>query len=384
MRILPLLLCAAPLLAQPAILLTSAEVKRLAAGRPEPLFSKLKEAAGRALREGPFSVTAARPPVEGPGPNDFYSTGPYWWPDPKNPTGPYIRRDGEVNPKRFTANDRDQGRMADATLALALAAALDGNREAGARAAELIRIWFLDPGTRMNPNLEWGQAIPGVADKGRGIGIIDTIPLIYASQAIALLEQSAGYDARGVKQWFRDYTRWLTTSAKGLDEKKNGNNHSTWWAAQVAAYSALTGDLKLLDEMASFHREYLTPHQLKPDGSAPLEEARTRSLSYSVMNLGGFSVLLRVLALNGRNVTDYRTAEGAGALRSAAYLQPFAADPSLWKKPQITPFDNRRAWFLALLGGPAGRGDWVEFYRRRAVLDSPFALLVEAVLAGQP
>src|SRR2546423_15021505 len=57
----------------------------------------LKEAQ-RYLNEAPVTVTAFPAPRSTGGVHDFYSEGDYWWPDPQNPQGPYIRRDGETNP----------------------------------------------------------------------------------------------------------------------------------------------------------------------------------------------------------------------------------------------------------------------------------------------
>ena len=37
-------------------------------------------------------------------PHDYYSYSPYWWPNPEDPDGPYIWRDGEVNPDRKTSD----------------------------------------------------------------------------------------------------------------------------------------------------------------------------------------------------------------------------------------------------------------------------------------
>ena len=44
------------------------------------------------------AIAASRSPA---GPQDYYSEGDYWWPDPANPGGAYIRRDGRSNPDKF-------------------------------------------------------------------------------------------------------------------------------------------------------------------------------------------------------------------------------------------------------------------------------------------
>jgi len=272
------------------ILVTAAQAAKLRGGA---LPDALRQNAGAALKSGPWTVTSQRPDNVTAGTNDYYSEGPYWWPDPKNPKGPYIRKDGERNPGRFQANRRDLGDMCSAVLALGMGAYLLGDRACGEHAARVLATWFLDPKTRMNPNLEYGQAVRGI-NTGRGTGLIDTVSMIHAAQGVWLLEQ-AGMLGRalgdGVRQWYADFLKWMTTSKKGLDEKKSGNNHATWWTAQVAAYATLTGDESVKAMAWEHYRGYLVPEEIRLDGSCPREEARTNSLGYSNMNLDAFAVL---------------------------------------------------------------------------------------------
>ena len=51
--------------------------------------------------------------------------------------------------------------MSDAVSALALSAYFFGDSTHGHRAAKLLSTWFLDDATRMNPNAEYAQGIPG-------------------------------------------------------------------------------------------------------------------------------------------------------------------------------------------------------------------------------
>ncbi len=195
--------------------------------------------ADAALHAGPWTVTSHRPDNVTAGPNDYYSEGPYWWPDPKNPKGPYIRKDGQRNPGRFMGNRTDLGDMCSAVLALGMGGFLLGDRACGEHAAQVLSTWFVNPKTRMNPNLEYGQAVRGI-NTGRGTGLIDTVSLIHAAQGIWLLDRAGMLSPSmgdPVRRWYADFLKWMTTSPKGLDEKKSGNNHATWWTAQVAAYA---------------------------------------------------------------------------------------------------------------------------------------------------
>lgn len=374
MRILfmQILWCAALSAAdRPALLLSrdEAEAIRSAISRGESWAAApakvLRAEAVQQLKRGPWTVVSERPKGMSIDVHEYYSEGPYWWPDPQNPTGPYIRRDGHTNPDRFLGNKRPLGEMADAVLALGAAAYFLENSEAGRRAVKVLTVWFLDPSTRMNPNLEYGQAVRG-RNTGRGSGIIDSRPLIHVVQGIELLDLAGKLDPasrEGLRRWFADYTTWLTTGKKGLDEKKSGNNHASWWAAQVAAYAAFTGD-SATQKMA-FHgfRDELFPKQIEPDGSAPREEARTKSLGYSTFNLEAYTVLCRIAEKQGVDLWHVRTSKGATLETVMSYLTPALRDSRQWKKEQMIDFESGNMYYLALAGKGLGRREYIQLYR---------------------
>ncbi len=390
-----------PLAARPAtacdgqnlLLLNSCDpvgVKQLAATGNKAVLAeldRLRKDAARWLTEGPFSVTSARPENTPAGKNDFFSEGPYWWPDPANPGAPYVRRDGEVNPQRFTQNDADLGKLCNAVLCLATAAHLLSEEPEAARygqhAWNLIRVWFADPETRMNPNLEFGQAIRGRV-WGRGIGLIDTVPMIHLVQGVMLLGVLPEKDAateREFRAWLRDFLRWMLTSEKGVDERDQGNNHSTWWAAQVAAYATYVKDDRALLEAWKLYFEKLVPDQLRPDGSAPKEETRTRSLSYSAMNLDGLALLCRMGQFWNMELWEYEAANGASVAKSVAYLMPFLEDPAKWSKPQIGPYDRSRSLFPALAGWGLGKPEYLTAQQKFGCEGREFSRWVRLMLA---
>ncbi len=337
----------------------------------------LRRLADAALEKGPWNVTGHRPKgIEVP-PHEYYSEGPYWWPDPKNPNGPYIRKDGERNPERFDDNHRDIGAMCTAALSLGMGACFLKDDRYAAHARKILNAWFLDPETRMNPNLEFGQAVRGI-NTGRGTGIIDTVSLIHGVQGIALLEYAGKLDAElaaGLRRWFADYLRWMTTSEKGLDEKKSGNNHATWWTAQVAAYAGFTGDT-VARKMAWDHYRNVLLAQIQPDGSCPREEARTRSLSYSVYNLDAFSVLCRQAQLDDVDLWG-------GLERAVKYLTPYVEHPETWHKQQIAPFDPKGIVYPGLAALGLRSAELFKVYHSLAHNNSPWTLLIDEIVRAE-
>ncbi len=207
--------------------------------------ARILKAANQYLSEAPITITASHSPRSAGGIHDFFSEGDYWWPDPQNPGGPYLQRDGMSNPDNFNDHRRALMRLSVQVPALAAAWRVTRSERYAKHAARHLRAWFLDPSTRMNPNLQYAQAIQG-RFTGRGIGIIDTIHLVEVARAIEILKDSSALsmtELGGITQWFTDYLMWLTTSKNGIEERDAKNNHGTCWLMQVAAFAHLTGDL---------------------------------------------------------------------------------------------------------------------------------------------
>lgn len=342
----------------------------------------LDSLAAAQLYQGPWSVTYYPSKAASGNPHDYYSEGPYWWPDPKNPDGPYIRKDGRANPGRYMAHRMALGEMCDAVLTLGMAGYFLDNTLYAERAAYISKVWFVDEQTRMNPHLEYGQAIHG-RTTGRGIGLIDTRSFMEAVLGFYFLDATGQWDPnerQAVIEWFRQFLHWMTTSEKGLDEKKHGNNHSTWWAAQVASYASFVGDEKVLAEVWQLFKEFLVPHQIKPDGSFPREEARTLSLSYSMMNLDGFAYIAHIAYLWGIDLWTFQMPDGAGLQASLNYLTPFYLQPEIWSKQQIKPFRPTRRAFAALAGLDLSKQELLERYSRLPVSDDPVLLLFDMLI----
>lgn len=241
---------------------------------------RVLKAANRYLKEQPITITASSSPRSAGGLHDFFSEGDYWWPDPQNPTGPYIQRDGMTNPNNFVDHRRYLMRLSVQVPALAAAWKLTKDERYAKHAVKHLHAWFVDDKTRMNPNLQFAQAIHG-RFTGRGIGIIDTIHLVEVAQAIEWLKDSRAMstdELGGITKWFIDYLEWMTTSKNGIDEREAKNNHGTCWVMQVAAFARLVGNRELLNYSRERFKIVLVPNQIATDGSFPEELRRTSTL----------------------------------------------------------------------------------------------------------
>ena len=272
--------------------------------------------------------------------HDYVSLSPYFWPDPAKTNGlPYVVRDGETNPEAAKYDSRRLGKACHNIEALALAYYLTGREQDADRAIHQLRCWFLDPKTRMNPNLKYAQMVKG-KNQGSRWGIIDTWPLIHVVDAVALLSGSQSWtpaDSRGMKQWFADYLDWLRTSDLGQKESAANNNHSVYYDLQVADFALFTGQTNLAREVLASVGPRRIQSQIEPDGSLPLELARTKSLSYTLFNLSGFLTLARLGEHVDVDLWHYRTADGRGLRGALDWMTPYATGQKKWTHQQIIP-----------------------------------------------
>jgi hypothetical protein len=247
--------------------------------------SRILAAADKYLSAQPVTVTASRNPRSAGGLHDYSSEGDYWWPDPKHPGGPYIQRDGMSNPENFNAHREAMVRLSLMVPALTAAWELTGEKKYSDHAGRHLRAWFVDPATRMNPKLEYAQAISGV-NTGRGIGIIDTLHLVEPARAATLLAAAGTLDgAKAIQGWFAQYLEWMRTSEHGKSERDAKNNHGTCWVLQAAEFARFTDNAEVMEWCRERFRTVLMPEQIAPDGSLPRELARTKPYSYSLFDM---------------------------------------------------------------------------------------------------
>lgn len=282
------------------------------------------------------------------GPHDYVSLGTYWWPDPDQPNGlPYVRRDGRVNPEGSRYDLDRWNRCSREIIQATRAAFFFENGAAAMLAADRARRWFIDPESRMTPHLLYAQMIPGRCT-GRGIGIIDfALRLPAVLDHVALLAELPATpwspdDQRAFKTWCEEFLTWLETHPYGLEERATHNNHGTWYDVQVVTLGLFVDRPESARQTLADVRHRIAS-QIEPDGSMPLELARTRSLSYTIMNTRGFVELALMGRQLGVELWDWQTEDGRGLRRAADYLYEFASSERAWPWEQIDEVDWGKA-----------------------------------------
>lgn len=350
---------------------------------------RLIQQADSVLTLEPKTIVTAINPRSAGGPHDWSSEGDYWWPDPKNPDGPYLQHDGMTNPANFIVHRDLMLAFVRAFDALAAAYRVTGDERYAAAAVKHLHAWYVDPATRMNPNLQYAQAIHG-RYTGRGTGVIDTVHFAEVALGVEALRGSKALtqeEDAAVTGWFRDYLAWIRTSKNGIEESKATNNHGTCWALQEAAFAHLVGDQAALEDARRRFTEVLLPHQMAPDGSFPQELRRTKSYGYSIFDLDVMTALAEVLSTPQDDLMKFTLPDGRNPIKGVAFLAPYLADKSLWtkqvhrpatikpesasptdplEKPDVMYWDNWPVRQPALIFGAlsAGREDWLEIWKK--------------------
>ncbi|WP_165699440.1 alginate lyase family protein [Hymenobacter jejuensis] len=336
--------------ASPFLLLEASQMAAYKAAYAKGSASEVKQVkallaeADQVLATGPYAVTFKKQLPPSGNKHDYMSQAPYWWPDPTKPDGkPYIQKDGLKNPESTNLKDSESlTKVCEGVKALGLAYYFTGEEKYAARASKLLRVFFLDADTRMNPNLSFGQGIPGMAD-GRSYGIIESRHLTEIPDALALMNGAKSIDANlvsGLKSWYKQFTQWLLTSQIGREEGNNKNNHGTFYDVQVVDYLLFTGD----KAQAKQHLENQTvprlASQIEPDGSQPLELARTRPWNYTTMNLQGWVELALLAPKAGVDLWHYATSDGRGLRQAVAWFRPYLLQQKKMERPDVAPTNN--------------------------------------------
>lgn len=332
--------------------------------KAEALASLAEEAeALHALR--PLSVMDKKLVAASGDKHDFFAIGKLAWANPDTPDGmPWIRRDGAHNPAAF-GSDYDKAHY-DTTLqrihVLALAWHHTRDERHAAKAISLIRAWFIDPATRMNPHFKYASALPGV-HAGMPIGIIEGVVLINFIDDVKLLADSISLtseDEAALKRWFADYTAWLLESEAGQEEGRATSNHGVWYAAQVATFALFTGDHRHVGPMIDLGRDILDTMQ-NDEGGFPKELSRQQSLHYSIYMLSAFVSLARCGEQSGDPANDlwhYVSPQGRSLRQGLVWIAPYLAREKPWPYEDIDRDLSKSIYVHALTILQAARRVW--------------------------
>lgn len=299
----------------------------------------LLSTAGPSLTRTP--TTIVNKPITPPSgdKHDYMSLATYWWPNPKTSSGlPYIRKDGQTNPEINTVRDNVYIRdLCKDIRLLGLSYYFTNDEKYAKKATELLKVFFLNSATRMNPNLKYAQIIRGDS-KVYGTGTIDTEHLPDLIDGVQLLVGSESWTTanhEALKSWFSQYLNWLTTSTGGIEASEATNNIGTYYDLQVVTYALFTGNKVLAKSLLEKQTYNRLDGQLKANGEQTYELVRTNAWTYCNKNLDGWFSLASVAESAGVNLWDYTSASGKSLKKAFEWMVPYGARTKAWPYQQI-------------------------------------------------
>lgn len=308
----------------------------------KPALDSLRTEAEKVMTKGPWSVTTKKdnqlPPSKDK--HDFYSLSIYFW---KKPDGTWEWRDGQRNPDAVTEDEAGLDALFGAVKVLSNAAWFLGDHKYGERAALLLRYWFTDSATGMNPNMNYAAGIPGQAD-GRGVGIHRFKDFAIILDDIGLL-RAMGYwtdeDQAKMVKWVSEFSNWCNTTKLGLDEKKAPNNHSVFYGSMMLGCACYTGNQPLIEEYSKSFFQAQLINQIQPNGCLPEEMGRTRPVNYTLYCLMGFAMYAEQARNLGIDYYYYTGPNGQTLKAAFSYALPFWEGKVPWPKKEEPIYDYR-------------------------------------------
>lgn len=330
-----------------------------------PAMEALLKDADKAMKVPPASVMDKPVPLPGGDKHDYVSYAPYFWPNPDRPDGlPFVRHDGKRNREQVNKGDAPEfERLMGAVSTLALAYELSGRKEFAEHAARLLRVWFIDEATRMNPNFTHGQVVMGV-NTGRGTGLIEFASMPHFVDALGMLQNSPAWtkhDQQAMTAWLMQYAQWLATSKEAGDERKAANNHGSWFDAHEVSLLMYLGRNDEARKICELARQKRIARQIESDGRQPLEEARADGFGYSLFNVNALMTLASLAQRLDVDLSRYQTADGRSLRRAVDYLAPYADPQNQWPHNQLNAL-NRAKLIAPLLRAASEYGE--EPYRK--------------------
>lgn len=287
--------------------------------------------------------------------HDYLHPAPYWWPNPDTSDGlPYIWRDGERIPSTdFREEDGDNGPydrtrlqlLFDDSIILSLAWVATGETKYIQQAIKLLKVFFVNEDTRMNPHMKYAQVVMGKnGNEGIGRGIIEAKDMYYYLDAVRIMESSGSLvskDRKVFQAWLRMYLEWLTESSQGTIERRSSNNHGTFYDLQVMAIADYLGEKK--DLFNTIVRSIARLDQQFTDDGTQLEELeRTNSLHYCQFNIQGWLAINRISRRYG---TDFmKPVDGRDSKLMKGIKKLLLEYSEGWHYQQIDDFNEIRLY----------------------------------------
>lgn len=334
-----------------------------------PYINSIIESAEKYFIDRPFNIVSNKKHIApSKDPRDYVSLSRYWWPNPDAKDGlPYIRFDGKSNPELEEYDYRKITELEGVVSNLGLLYYFTGTERYAKRAAGILREWFLDPVTGMNPNMIYAQSVPGMMTL-RGTGILDARSIVYAMNGAKLIEGSkywSNNDKIALQEWIKAFLYWMQNSTQGQMEFKAANNHGLWYDVTRMAMCCYLDDYTSMKSIISTSLLPRLDQQQERDGSFPQELVRTLGLSYTTFVLDALYEASDIAAKAGLDLWSITTEKGSSIAKGVEFAFQYYINPGRWPFQQISAFETGRgSMALYIAGMKLNKKEYVEAARK--------------------
>lgn len=249
--------------------------------------SKSIAKANQIIKSTPVSVTDKTTTRSG-NPHNYESLSIYWWPDPQNPRGPYVARDGEWNPEYKLYDFPRLQQLLDNLHNTSQAYLQTKEKKYYDYYCNQLDTWFINDDTYMLPNFDYCQFIPGKNNgKGNPQGLIDAYNFNQIIDEIEVVNSVSAIGSKRIKalkKWFYSFAQWTEKSPNGKYASKYKNN-------QAIAYETTLYHIYIFTSRPSKARKHALlcfqhiKEQIDDEGRQPQELRRAKPLFYSTYNM---------------------------------------------------------------------------------------------------
>ncbi len=266
--------------------------------------------------------------------NDYTSRSRYWWPNPKTRDGlPYILIDGKVNRYSEKVSDKPMiDGLANDVIHLGVAYFYTKDESYVKWAAKLLDCFFVNNDTKMNPNFNFSQVVPGQDDSGGSI--MESVVLINVIEGIQLMKSSPNFPQKlktELNRWFLQYLNWLNSDPVGKKNARYTNNRGTYYTLLRCAIALYVDNVDLSRDIFKNEAFKRVDEQISKEGIMSKEISRTLPLGYVKYNLSGFLQLNEIGKKLGFDLLNYRGANGQSLKNALAWLNSFRDQSNVWK-----------------------------------------------------
>lgn len=252
-------------------------------------ISKIVDTSNQYTKSLPLAVTNKKMTFA-PDKHTYCSLGSYYWPNPNLLGGPYITKDGQINPEYYEYDVERLAEMTRRCLYLSLAYFITEDIKYYDAYIKQLKVWFIDEETYMKPNFDYAGIAPGHDNNlGRCSGIIQAYVFNNIIESIRLVRSMGKLDNLtflSLKKWFGQFVYWAENNrfSRALVDNVKNNIGLAYDVLLINLYLFVENENRA-KEIADRFLETRVNVQIDENGMQKEELKRTKAFSYSIENL---------------------------------------------------------------------------------------------------